>query len=307
MTQTKKDFIDLSQFNKDELNSLIKDCLERKNSSKDLGKGSVDSDNCGENKILATIFEKPSTRTRFSFETAMYQLGGNTIYASMSDMQLGRGETIEDTARVISRYVDIVMLRTNKHSTLEKFSENSSIPVINGLTDKSHPCQVLADLITVQEKSGSIEDKIFTWFGPANNMLNSWIDAAKILDFELRISSPKEYSVDDEVTDSFANIISISNPDEASKNSNCLITDTWFSMGDNDNNDDEKRKILSPYKVDKNKISNASSDVIFLHCLPAHRGEEVDRDVIDGNHSVVWDEAENRVHAQKGIIAWCLN
>ncbi len=307
MTQTKKDFIDLSQFNKDGLNSLIKDCLERKNSSKDLGKGSVDSDNCGENKILATIFEKPSTRTRFSFETAMYQLGGNTIYASMSDMQLGRGETIEDTARVISRYVDIVMLRTNKHSTLEKFSENSSIPVINGLTDKSHPCQVLADLITVQEKSGSIEDKIFTWFGPANNMLNSWIDAAKILDFELRISSPKEYSVDDEVTDSFANIISISNPDEASKNSNCLITDTWFSMGDNDNNDDEKRKILSPYKVDKNKISNASSDVIFLHCLPAHRGEEVDKDVIDGNHSVVWDEAENRVHAQKGIISWCLN
>ena len=305
MTQTKKDFIDLSQFNKDELNSLIKDCLERKNSSKDTGKGSVDSDNCGENRILATIFEKPSTRTRFSFETAMYQLGGNTIYASMSDMQLGRGETIEDTARVISRYVDIVMLRTNEHSTLEKFSANSSIPVINGLTDKSHPCQVLADLITVQEKIGSIEDKIFTWFGPTNNMLNSWIDAAKILNFEFRISSPKEYSVDNEVIDGFANIILNPNPDKASESSNCLITDTWFSMGEEDN--DEKRKILGPYKVDKNKISNASSDVIFLHCLPAHRGEEVDGDVIDGNHSVVWDEAENRVHAQKGIIAWCLN
>ena len=303
MTKTKKDFIDLSQFNQEELNFLVESSLERKAKAQSEGKGSIDSDDCGKNKILATIFEKPSTRTRFSFETAMYQLGGDTIYANMSDMQLGRVETIEDTARVISRYVDIAMLRTNKHSTLESFAVNSSIPVINGLTDKSHPCQVLADLITVKEKLGSIEDNVYSWFGPANNMLNSWIEAAKIYKFEFRISSPKEYSISDNLLGDYSNIILNVDPMEASKGSNCIITDTWFSMGEKEDN--KKREILDPYRVDSNKMSTASSNSIFLHCLPAHRGEEVDNDVIDGSQSAVWDEAENRIHAQKGIISWC--
>ena len=303
MTKTKKDFIDLSQFNQEELNFLVESSLERKDQAQSGGKGSIDSNDCGKNKILATIFEKPSTRTRFSFETAMYQLGGNTIYANMSDMQLGRGETIEDTARVISKYVDIAMLRTKKHSLLESFAKNSSIPVINGLTDKSHPCQVLADLITVKEKLGSIEGNIYSWFGPANNMLNSWIEAAKIYQFEFRISSPKEYSISDNSIGDYSNIILNVDPMEASKGSNCIITDTWFSMGEKEDN--KKREILDPYRVDSNKMSLASSNSIFLHCLPAHRGEEVDNDVIDGSQSAVWDEAENRIHAQKGIISWC--
>ena len=305
MTETKKDFIDLTQFNKDELIFLIEDGINKKNISSKNGMASVDEDACAKDKILATIFEKPSTRTRFSFETAMYQLGGKTIYANMSDMQLGRGETIDDTAKVISRYVDVAMLRTNKHSTLENFAKNASIPVINGLTDKSHPCQVLADLITVKEKIGDIENKIYVWFGPANNMLASWIHAAQIIGFELRICSPKDYSVDNNLVSGFPNIISDLDPSNAAKDCDCIITDTWFSMGEDDDN--KKRKILEPYKVDTKKISSASSDVIFLHCLPAHRGEEVDADVIDGDNSVVWDEAENRVHAQKSIIRWCLS
>ena len=305
MTETKKDFIDLTQFNKDELIFLIEDGISKKNISAKTGMASVDEDACAKDKILATIFEKPSTRTRFSFETAMYQLGGKTIYANMSDMQLGRGETIDDTAKVISRYVDVAMLRTNKHSTLENFAKNASIPVINGLTDKSHPCQVLADLITVKEKIGDIENKSYVWFGPANNMLTSWIHAAQIIGFELRICSPKDYSVDNNLVSGFPNIITDLDPDDAAKDCDCIITDTWFSMGEDDN--DKKRKILEPYRVDANKISMASSDAIFLHCLPAHRGEEVDADVIDGVNSVVWDEAENRVHAQKSIIRWCLS
>ena len=197
------------------------------------------------------------------------------------------------------------MLRTNKHSTLENFANNASIPVINGLTDKSHPCQVLADLITVKEKIGDIENKSYVWYGPPNNMLTSWIHAAQIIGFELRICSPKDYSVDNNLVSGFPNITTDLDPNDAAKDCDCIITDTWFSMGEDDN--DQKRKILEPYRVDANKISMASSDVIFLHCLPAHRGEEVDADVIDGVSSVVWDEAENRVHAQKSIIRWCLS
>ena len=306
MAQDKKDFIDLNQFSKEELLSLLESCHDRKNSKKRNGHATVDDDQIGSGKILATIFEKPSTRTRFSFEVAMLQLGGKTINVSMNDMQLGRGETIQDTAKVLSRYVDLAMLRTFKHSTILDFARNSTIPVINGLSNKSHPCQVLTDLMTVEEKLNSLDSKIFTWFGPANNMLNSWIHASDVLNFELRICAPEEYQVDDEIIKgSKSNIIKISDVNEASKNSNCIITDTWFSMGED--YDPDKEKILEPYRVDKSKIEKADKDVIFLHCLPAHRGQEVDDDVIDGPWSVVWDEAENRVHAQKAIIDWCLS
>ena len=300
-----KNFLNISEISSKDLRSIIDEASLRKSNRDNLNKSSPDKDKPFEGKSMVMIFEKPSTRTRFSFETAMYQLGGKTIYANMSDMQLGRGETIDDTAKVISRYVDIAMLRTNKHSTLENFAKNASIPVINGLTDKSHPCQVLADLITVKEKIGDIENKSYVWFGPANNMLTSWIHAAQIIGFELRICSPKDYSVDNNLVSGFPNITTDLDPNDAAKDCDCIITDTWFSMGEDDN--DQKRKILEPYKVDAKKISMASSDAIFLHCLPAHRGEEVDADVIDGVNSVVWDEAENRVHAQKSIIRWCLS
>jgi ornithine carbamoyltransferase len=255
------------------------------------------------------IFEKPSTRTRFSFEAAMYQLGGKSIVVNSNDMQLNRGETISDTAKVLSRYVDIVMLRTNEHSSILDFSQSSSVPVINGLSDLSHPCQVVADLMTFEEIIGPIKNKVVTWFGPGNNMTHSWIHAASLLDFELRVCAPKEYLPNAEIVrkaiSEGAKIIEIDNPEEAANGSHCIVTDTWFSMGDKE--DSSKREVLSKFQVTNKLISLADDKVIFLHCLPAHRGEEVDSQVIDGPHSYVWDEAENRLHAQKGIIDWCLN
>jgi ornithine carbamoyltransferase len=255
------------------------------------------------------IFEKPSTRTRFSFEAAMYQLGGKSIVVNSNDMQLNRGETISDTAKVLSRYVDIVMLRTNEHSSILDFSQSSSVPVINGLSDLSHPCQVVADLMTFEEIIGPIKSKVVTWFGPGNNMTHSWIHAASLLDFELRVCAPKEYLPNAEIIEKArgegAKILEIDDPKEAAKGSHCIVTDTWFSMGDKE--DSSKRDVLSQFQVTNKLISLADDNVIFLHCLPAHRGEEVDSQVIDGPHSFVWDEAENRLHAQKGIIDWCLN
>jgi len=269
----------------------------------------VDSDACAKDKILAMIFEKPSTRTRFSFETAMLQLGGKVITVGANDMQLNRGETISDTAKVLSRYVDIVMLRTNKHSTITEFASNSSVPVINGLSDRSHPCQVLTDLMTFEEIIGPIKSKVVTWFGPGNNMTHSWIHAASLLDFELRVCAPKDYLPNVEIVEKArsegAKIIEIDDPKEAANGSHCIVTDTWFSMGDKE--DSSKREVLSQFQVTNKLISLADDNVIFLHCLPTHRGEEVDSQVIDGPHSFVWDEAENRLHAQKGIIDWCLN
>ena len=308
MTENIKHFIDLDDFSKIDFRNLLDQCHERKNSKKRSGKAEVDSDACGQDKILAMIFEKPSTRTRFSFETAMYQLGGKSIVASSNDMQLNRGETISDTAKVLSKYVDIAMLRTNEHSTITEFASNSSIPVINGLSDRSHPCQVLADLMTFEENRGQINGKIVTWFGPGNNMTHSWIHAASLLDFELRICSPENFGASEDIIKKAkkegANIIENISPQDAAKNSHCIVTDTWFSMGDKE--DDSKRKILENFQVTDALINIAEDNVIFLHCLPAHRGEEVTAEVIDGSKSYVWDEAENRLHAQKGIINWCL-
>ena len=308
MTEKIQHFIDLDDFSKNDFRTLLDKCHERKNSKKRVGKAEVDNDACAQDKILAMIFEKPSTRTRFSFETAMYQLGGKSIVASSNDMQLNRGETVSDTAKVLSRYVDIAMLRTKKHSTITEFASNSSIPVINGLSDRSHPCQVLTDLMTFEENRGKINGKIVTWFGPGNNMTHSWIHAATLLDFELRISAPESFGADLDIIKKAkkegANIIENITPEDAAKNSNCIVTDTWFSMGDKE--DETKRKILEEFQVTEDTINMAEDDVIFLHCLPAHRGEEVTAEVIDGSKSYVWDEAENRVHAQKGIIDWCL-
>ncbi len=252
-------------------------------------------------KQIALIFEKPSTRTRASFEVGINQLGGHAIVMTSGDSQLGRGESIADTARVISRYTDIIMVRTFKHETLIEMEKFASVPIINGLTDYSHPCQIMADIMTFEEKKGSIEGRQVTWLGDYNNMTNSWIHAAENFNFKLNIACPKELFPP---KNPIKNITYFTDPIEATKNADCITTDTWVSMGDE--NAEYKKELLAPYQVNDTLMSQAKNDAIFMHCLPAHREEEVTSSVIDGEQSVVWDEAENRLHAQKAIILWCL-
>jgi ornithine carbamoyltransferase len=260
-------------------------------------------------KMLAMIFDKPSTRTRVSFDVAMRQLGGDTIVLTGQEMQLGRGETIADTARVLSRYVDAIMIRTLDHETLIELAAHATVPVINGLTRQSHPCQVLADVMTFEEHRGSIRGKIVAWTGDANNVLASWMQAAERFDFQLNIAAPPELGpkkpLIDWVKTSGASIRVGHDPDEAVKGADCVVTDTWVSMGDR--NGSRRHNLLKPYQVNAALMAKAKPDAIFMHCLPAHRGEEVTDEVIDGPQSVVFDEAENRLHAQKGILAWCFH
>jgi ornithine carbamoyltransferase len=260
-------------------------------------------------KMLAMIFDKPSTRTRVSFDVAMRQLGGDTIVLTGQEMQLGRGETIADTARVLSRYVDAIMIRTLDHETLIELAAHATVPVINGLTRQSHPCQVLADVMTFEEHRGSIRGKIVAWTGDANNVLASWMQAAERFDFQLNIAAPPELGPKKRLIDwiktSGASIRVGHDPDEAVKGADCVVTDTWVSMGDR--NGSRRHNLLKPYQVNAALMAKAKPDAIFMHCLPAHRGEEVTDEVIDGPQSVVFDEAENRLHAQKGILAWCFH
>jgi len=259
-------------------------------------------------KTLAMIFDRPSTRTRVSFDVAMRQLGGESITLTGQEMQLGRGETIADTARVLSRYVDGIMIRTLEHETLLELAQHATVPVINGLTHRSHPCQVLADVMTFEEHRGSIRGKTVAWSGDANNVLTSWVHAAGRLEFRLRVASPPELKpkkwLMDWIKASPADIRIGSDPEEAVKGADCVVTDTWVSMGDRDGA--RRHNLLKRYQVNARLMGRAKPDAIFMHCLPAHRGEEVTADVIDGPQSVVFDEAENRLHAQKGILAWCL-
>jgi len=261
-------------------------------------------------RMLAMIFEKPSTRTRVSFDVAMRQLGGDAILLTGQEMQLGRGETIADTARVLSRYVDIIVIRTLDHETLIELSRHATVPVINGLTRRSHPCQVLADVLTFEEHRGSIRGKTIAWAGDCNNVLASWMHAAERFEFRLRVAAPAELApgkwLRDWMTTSNAAIHVGEDPDAAVTGADCVITDTWVSMGDKD--DGERRhNLLKPYQVNARLMAKAKPDALFMHCLPAHRGEEVTDEVIDGPQSVVFDEAENRLHAQKGILSWCLD
>jgi ornithine carbamoyltransferase len=260
-------------------------------------------------KMLAMIFDKPSTRTRVSFDVAMRQLGGDTIVLTGQEMQLGRGETIADTARVLSRYVDAIMIRTLDHETLIELAAHATVPVINGLTRQSHPCQVLADVMTFEEHRGSIRGKIVAWTGDANNVLASWMQAAERFDFQLNIAAPPELGprkrLIDWIKTSGASIRVGHDPDEAVQGADCVVTDTWVSMGDR--NGSRRHNLLKPYQVNAALMAKAKPDAIFMHCLPAHRGEEVTDEVIDGPQSVVFDEAENRLHAQKGILAWCFH
>jgi ornithine carbamoyltransferase len=259
-------------------------------------------------KTLAMIFEKPSTRTRVSFEVAMRQLGGDVVTLSGRELQLGRGETIADTARVLSRYVDAIMIRTHGGERLAQLAEAATVPVINGLTDESHPCQLMADVMTFEEHRGPIAGRVVAWCGDGNNVARSWIRAAACFDFELRMACPEELQPDAALV-AWANrnggrIIVGSDADSMVRDADCVVTDTWVSMGDKEAAN--RHNLLRPYQVTDRLMRLAGPQSVFMHCLPAHRGEEVVDSVIDGPQSVVWDEAENRLHTQKGILRWCL-
>jgi len=250
------------------------------------------------------IFEKNSTRTRFSFDAAIRQLGGASIIANAGDMQLGRGEPVEDTARVLSRMVDAVMIRANDHEDVERFARVATVPVINGLTDRSHPCQILADLMTIEEHRGPIAGKTIAWVGDGNNVCHSFMHAAPKLGFHLNVACPADFHPDLHDLAKGGNSVALtSDPREAVAGAHVVVTDTWVSMGDGDY--EERLEAFEGYGVDDRLMDAARSDAVFLHCLPAHRGEEVTDAVIDGPKSLVWDEAENRIHAQKAVLAWC--
>ena len=259
-------------------------------------------------KTLAMIFDKPSTRTRVSFEVAIKVLGGDAVVLNSKDMQLGRGETIADTGRVLSRYVDAIMIRTDVHSKLLELAEAATVPVINGLTDHSHPCQIMADVMTFEERRGPIRDRTLAWVGDGNNVANSWVHAAQRFDFRLRLGCPAELAPAPEVlawaAERQARVQLFEDPREAVAGADAVLTDVWVSMGDRDA--ERRRRLLAPYQVDEALMTVAQPDALFMHCLPAHRGEEVSAEVIDGPRSVVFEQAENRLHAQKGILAWCL-
>lgn len=260
-------------------------------------------------RTLAMIFEKPSTRTRVSFEVAMRQLGGNVVVLTGPEAQFGRGETMADTARVLSRYVDLIMIRTNDHQKLLDLAENATVPVINGLTDESHPCQLMADVMTYEEHRGSIAGRTVAWSGDANNVARSWIHAAARFQFRLNLACPAPLRPRPRDLDwaraQGGDVTVIDSPQEAVEGADLVVTDTWFSMGVE--HAEKRHNQLKPYRVDEALMARAKSDALFMHCLPAHRGQEVTANVIDGPQSVVWDEAENRLHAQKGILAWCLS
>jgi ornithine carbamoyltransferase len=292
-------FLDLDQFDSAELRRILDLGVGYKNGRRDRPLAG---------KTLAMIFEKPSTRTRVSFEVAMRHLGGDTIFLDSADTQLGRGETVADTARVLSRYVDAIMIRTKESIKLDELAHHATVPVINGLTAASHPCQLMADVMTLQEKKGPLAGKVVAWSGDGNNVAASWVHAAVRFGFTLRIACPEELSPPRRLFDwarrEGGRVRLTTEPLEAVAGADCVITDTWISMGDEGNVN--RHNMLAPYRVDERLMTYAKPDAIFMHCLPAKRGEEVTAGVIDGPQSVVWDEAENRLHAQKGILAWCL-
>ncbi len=256
-----------------------------------------------EDRTLAMIFEKPSTRTRMSFEAGMHQLGGAAIYLYTRDSQLGRGEPVEDAAQVISRMCDVIMVRTFEQDILSRFAGSSRVPVINGLTNEYHPCQILADVYTYIEQRGPIRGKTVAWIGDSNNVCNTWLQAAEIFDFKLHVSTPPGYEIEPErVT---KNCESFANPMQAAKGADLVTTDVWTSMGFEAENEERKRD-FQDWQVDAEMMKAAKKDALFMHCLPAHRGEEVAAEVIDGPHSVVWDEAENRLHTQKALLEFLL-
>jgi ornithine carbamoyltransferase len=307
MTAEPRHFIDLFKLEPAALRLILDDARTRKAARAGKSRGAVDDDAPAAGRTLAMVFEKNSTRTRFSFDAAMRQLGGSTILANAADMQLGRGEPVDDTARVLSRMVDAVMIRALNHDDIKRFSYASTVPVINGLTDKSHPCQILADLLTFEEHVGPLEGRTIAWVGDGNNVCASFIHAAAAFRFTLRIAGPAQYHPDmydlARAAERGATVEMTQDPREAVSGADAVVTDTWVSMGDVDGED--RIDAFEPFQVDEQLMALAAEHAIFLHCLPAHRGEEVTDEVIDGPRSRVWDEAENRIHAQKSVLAWC--
>lgn len=297
-------FLDLSAVAGSELRGILDHAHERKAATKD---GKADKPLAG--KVLAMIFEKPSTRTRVSFDVGMRQLGGETILLSGNDMQLGRAESIADTARVLSRYVDAVMIRTTDHGRLVELAEHATVPVINGLTDDTHPCQIMADVMTFEQHRGPVAGKTFSWVGDGNNVLHSLIEGSARFGYAMNIGVPEGSEPEGRFADwarkNGGTVSVTTDPEKAVAGTDCVFTDTWVSMGQ------EQRarghNVFRPYQVDERLMSKADPDALFMHCLPAHRGEEVTDEVIDGPQSVVFDEAENRMHAQKAILAWCFD
>jgi ornithine carbamoyltransferase len=303
-----KHFLDLNYFSKVQLRGMLKNAAAMKKARGHKPKGTPDKAQPLKGKVLAMVFEKPSTRTRISFEMAMRQLGGEAIVLSAAEMQLGQSETIADTARVLSRYVDGIMIRTYGHDKLLEMADHATIPVINGLTNLTHPCQIMADLLTLEERKGRVEKQRVAWVGDGNNVAASWVHAVGVMGGSLRVGSPEGYTLPREVMEyarsSGADISFHTSPEVAVTDADCVITDTWVSMHDKDG--ERRHNIFKPYQVNAALMAQAKQDAIFMHCLPAHRNEEVTDDVMDGPNSVVFDEAENRLHAQKAILVHCM-
>ncbi len=300
-----KHFLDLSDFSGAQLRRVLDGAAAIKAARR---KGKLAENRPLVGKTLAMIFDRPSTRTRVSFDVGMRELGGETLMLTGAEMQLGRGETIADTARVLSRFVDAIMIRTLDHASVKELAENASVPVINGLTKVSHPCQVMADVMTFEEHRGPIKGRHVAWAGDSNNVLASWVHAAARFDFRLTIAAPDELAPPAQLISwarrEGAQVTVTKDPFDAVDGADCVVTDCWVSMGDEDAG--RRHNLLAPYQVNAKLMRAAAPKAVFMHCLPAHRGEEVTDEVMDGPQSVVFDEAENRLHAQKGILAWCL-
>jgi len=303
-------FLDLHAVDSAELRGILDDSRSRKIAREGLGQAARDADAPLAGKMLAMIFEKPSTRTRVSFDVGMRQLGGETIILSATDMQLGRGETVADTARVLSRYVDAIMIRCNAHDTLLELAEHATVPVINGLTDDSHPCQIMADVMTFEEHHGPIAGRKIAYAGDGNNVVSSLIHAAGQFGFSLDIACPETLRPDARALEwakaTGAAVRVVDDPAEAVAGADAVVTDTWLSMNDGDDVRERRHNQLAGYQVDEALMAKANPDAVFMHCLPAHREEEATTAVMDGPQSVIFDEAENRLHAQKSILRWCL-
>ncbi|MBC6402032.1 MAG: ornithine carbamoyltransferase [Hyphomonadaceae bacterium] len=304
-----KHFLSLSDIPASELRAILDEARRRKKARAGLAKGMPDIDAPFLGECLAMIFEKNSTRTRFSFDMAMRQLGGQTIVAGVGDMQLGRGETVEDTAKVLSRLVDVIMIRAKSHYDVVTLARNATVPIINGLTNYNHPCQIMADLQTLEERGKNLSDMTLTWVGDGNNVSVSFLHAAAKFGYHLRMSTPTSYGLSGQVLSAAemagAKVSLIADPVDACRDTDVVITDTFVSMGDADAG--RRLRDLMPWQVTDRLMEAAKPDALFLHCLPAHRGEEVSASVIDGPQSVVFDEAENRLHTQKAILTWCLD
>ena len=303
-----KHFLDISDFDAATLNGILSRARAMKDARRGLPKGLLEKDEPLKGRMLALIFERPSTRTRVSFEVGMRQLGGQTLVLTAADMQLGRGETIADTARVLSRYVDAIMIRAARHSNLTELAAAATVPVINGLTNLSHPCQVMADVMTLEEHVAPLKDLTVSWVGDGNNVAASWIHAVGRLGGKLRIGTPEQLAPAPELMAwaraQGADVNLMQSPEEAVDGSHCVITDAWVSMHDTDG--ESRHNLLKPYQVNERLMALARPNAKFMHCLPAHRGEEVTDEVMDGPNSLILDEAENRLHIQKSILLHCL-